>query len=428
MLKVYKDFSEPLRKLISKVDPADLKVWQLLDMETMATWVNNKLCLLGDAAHPFTPHQGQGAGQAMEDAAALAVVLPAHTAPSAVPDRLKVYEKIRYDRAHAIQEYSRLAGLDWVDGKPQIDMMAYTNQNFGHDEIDYATHVFCKWRYAQKPDVYWRMPVPFGPFPGPRQDAWGRLQPGNGERTFSTTLVKFKTSRTFLQNLFPNDQFSFAKPDTVAHASFLLTTLDKVAWLGGGGYSSLGLCVHGVRYTKRDGSHVDGAYLPLMFEDLCDTIVSGREELGMPKLFCELDTHRRADSLHLRVGWRGAVFGEMSLRSLTPDSAESEHGTAGGEAAYGILAYRYIPAVGKPGEADAEYPIVVEAKTTPRSVRSVQRSRDAEVRWWGLDPVQLPTLHHVAGVLAEVPVYEIVSAKVVSGTGVPDASACRRLE
>jgi 2-polyprenyl-6-methoxyphenol hydroxylase-like FAD-dependent oxidoreductase len=57
----------------------------------------------------------------MEDAAALATVLPLGTAPIDVPERLKLYEKIRYDRGHAIQEYSRQAGKDWINGKPQID-------------------------------------------------------------------------------------------------------------------------------------------------------------------------------------------------------------------------------------------------------------------------------------------------------------------
>lgn len=57
----------------------------------------------------------------MEDAAALSVVLPKGTAPEDVPERLKLYEKIRYERAHKIQDYSRQAGKDWIDGKPQID-------------------------------------------------------------------------------------------------------------------------------------------------------------------------------------------------------------------------------------------------------------------------------------------------------------------
>ncbi len=46
----------------------------------------------------------------MEDAAALTVLLPKGTAPAAVHERLKLYEEIRYERAHTIQQFSRLAG------------------------------------------------------------------------------------------------------------------------------------------------------------------------------------------------------------------------------------------------------------------------------------------------------------------------------
>lgn len=55
LLKVFKDFDPALKQLISKVDPQNLKVWRLLDMETLPTFSNGKLALLGDAAHPFTP-------------------------------------------------------------------------------------------------------------------------------------------------------------------------------------------------------------------------------------------------------------------------------------------------------------------------------------------------------------------------------------
>lgn len=65
--------------------------------------------------------QGQGAGQAIEDAASLSIVLPKGTRPQDVPERLRLYEKIRYDRAHNIQEFSRQAGADWKDGKPILD-------------------------------------------------------------------------------------------------------------------------------------------------------------------------------------------------------------------------------------------------------------------------------------------------------------------
>ncbi len=65
--------------------------------------------------------QGQGGGVAIEDSVALSVVLPFGTTPEEIPERLQLYEKIRYERANNIQEYSRQAGKDFVDGKPTID-------------------------------------------------------------------------------------------------------------------------------------------------------------------------------------------------------------------------------------------------------------------------------------------------------------------
>lgn len=57
MLEIYKDFDPDVRSLIGKADPESLKVWQILDMEDLPTWVTDKLALLGDAAHPFTPRK-----------------------------------------------------------------------------------------------------------------------------------------------------------------------------------------------------------------------------------------------------------------------------------------------------------------------------------------------------------------------------------
>lgn len=57
MLKVYKDFDPNLLALFKTVDPASIKVWQLMDMEKLPSWTIGKLALLGDAAHPFTPRK-----------------------------------------------------------------------------------------------------------------------------------------------------------------------------------------------------------------------------------------------------------------------------------------------------------------------------------------------------------------------------------
>lgn len=57
VLKVFKDFDPRLLDLVKKVDPASIKVWQLMDMDKLPSWTSGKLALLGDAAHPFTPRK-----------------------------------------------------------------------------------------------------------------------------------------------------------------------------------------------------------------------------------------------------------------------------------------------------------------------------------------------------------------------------------
>jgi 2-polyprenyl-6-methoxyphenol hydroxylase-like FAD-dependent oxidoreductase len=42
----------------------------------------------------------------------LATVLPRGNLPEDVPERLRLYETIRYERAHAVQQFTRLAGRD----------------------------------------------------------------------------------------------------------------------------------------------------------------------------------------------------------------------------------------------------------------------------------------------------------------------------
>lgn len=115
--KVYEGFPEECLALISMADPATVKSWKLLDMQVLPTFVHERLALMGDAAHPFLPHQGQGAGVSIEDAVSLSVFLERGLNRKDVPDRIKLYQETRYERANKIQEYSRLAGRDLVPGE-----------------------------------------------------------------------------------------------------------------------------------------------------------------------------------------------------------------------------------------------------------------------------------------------------------------------
>ncbi|KAF1971864.1 FAD binding domain-containing protein [Bimuria novae-zelandiae CBS 107.79] len=435
MLEVYKGWHPAILRLLGMADNETLKVWDLLDMDQLPTWTDGRLALIGDAAHPFTPHQGQGAAQAIEDAASLGCVLPAGTPLAEVPERLKLYERCRYERASRIQEYSRLIGKDFGSGPP-LDTSRHTDENFGHDEWHHTSQKLRAWQWARKPALYRRMPVTFGPFPGPRQDHFGNARDWK-DSSFSTASIKFKTSRTLLQNLLPPG-FKFASADTNCYASFSLSSLGNLEWLGGHGYNHFGLYIHGIEYTNENGEKVTGTYLPVLFENLADPIISGREELGMPKVYSSLDVTRVADTWRLTAGWMGNSFLDLSLNGLetkpSPDQVQQSAApsTVTDE---GMIFHKFIPTTGPDGskerdQADVDYfgfvSYMDEAKTGFRRVERTLTAARAEIKFDALDWKKLPTLHHIVDRLAEIPI-EVIEAKLVEGRGGNDLRSVRKL-
>lgn len=77
------------------------------DIKPLTKWSEQRLVLLGDAAHATTPNLGQGGNQALEDAWALAACL-AEEKDFAIA--IKRYESIRLDKANAVIRQSRLIG------------------------------------------------------------------------------------------------------------------------------------------------------------------------------------------------------------------------------------------------------------------------------------------------------------------------------
>lgn len=62
-----------VRNILSLMEKPD--VWALFDHPPARTYWKGRMCLLGDSAHASTPHQGAGAGMALEDAFVLSKLL-----------------------------------------------------------------------------------------------------------------------------------------------------------------------------------------------------------------------------------------------------------------------------------------------------------------------------------------------------------------
>jgi salicylate hydroxylase len=81
--------------------------WGLYDRDALDTWVQGRVCLLGDAAHPMLPTFGQGAAQSFEDAAALSSAFALHGHD--VATALLHYERVRHYRTTRFQLSSKFA-------------------------------------------------------------------------------------------------------------------------------------------------------------------------------------------------------------------------------------------------------------------------------------------------------------------------------
>ncbi|KAH8597191.1 2-polyprenyl-6-methoxyphenol hydroxylase [Bisporella sp. PMI_857] len=91
----------------------EVKLYSLGFRAPLPRWHKDRLVVIGDAAHPMLPFQGQAGAQAIEDGAALGVVFSGAdpTEANIISEQLESFERIRRNRASVIQMLSN-AGQD----------------------------------------------------------------------------------------------------------------------------------------------------------------------------------------------------------------------------------------------------------------------------------------------------------------------------
>ncbi|KAJ5302936.1 Monooxygenase FAD-binding [Penicillium atrosanguineum] len=103
MVNNYKGWDPKITKIIDLVEEDEVLEWKLCLHSPLKTWIRGSVALIGDACHPMLPYVAQGAAQAVEDAAALGVLLSLISSRHEIPDALKVYEQSRKQRAETVQ-------------------------------------------------------------------------------------------------------------------------------------------------------------------------------------------------------------------------------------------------------------------------------------------------------------------------------------
>lgn len=160
MLAAFEQWDERLVGLLRAAERVSL--WPLFDRLPLAAWTAGRVGLLGDACHPMLPYQGQGAAQAVEDAAVLADVLT--DVPSdAVVDALSRYAELRRPRATAVQAASASNQVSYhlPDGPEQAARDEQMRRYAGNAALPYD------WLWSAAPTD----PVPADVLPGAQASA-----------------------------------------------------------------------------------------------------------------------------------------------------------------------------------------------------------------------------------------------------------------
>ena len=117
-----------IRALAGQIDDDEGVVYRPLEaMMVHGPWSKGRVVLLGDAVHATTPHLGQGAGMAIEDA----LVLADEVTKAADPESAFVaYRERRYDRCRYIVEKSLEICHGQIGKGPSIDNHKATAEMF----------------------------------------------------------------------------------------------------------------------------------------------------------------------------------------------------------------------------------------------------------------------------------------------------------
>lgn len=193
--------------------------------------------------------------------------------------------------------------------------------------------------FTPNPDHRYRMPVVFGPAVGPRQ------RPGGGMWSLEETgtmnaewmAITYRTDPEKLAALLPPGMSLRGEPLLSVSCAWF----KNLYWLAGRGYGILSLDFP-VTYQGKTET-LDGSFCPVIWEGQPEAILTGRDEMGFPKLFCdmpEIAWDREKGTASCETSWFGFKFFDIALTDMVEDDAPpSLPGSGGGAAMY----YKYVP-------------------------------------------------------------------------------------
>ena len=115
--KTWRKDCQDLAELIRR-DPSS--GWPLADHDPAPFYAKRRICIVGDAAHATFPFNGQGAAQAVEDAAVLNALFKEVTRLEEVDAALQAYDEVRRPRSQKVAALARQFGRMYAFIEPGV--------------------------------------------------------------------------------------------------------------------------------------------------------------------------------------------------------------------------------------------------------------------------------------------------------------------
>jgi len=150
-----------------------------------------------------------------------------------------------------------------------------------------------------------------------------------------------------------------------------------------------------------------------MWENLADPIITGRGEIGQPKLYAEIPELRQSDgAYHCEASWMRFKFLDLHVTELVNSVGDARPEPS----MEGTLMLKYVPKTGAWGEAD-----ICEVSFTPALTANLttETRKDAKgtVMFHRAKWRDLPTMYHVVNALSDLPMLSSRGASIVTTRG-----------
>ncbi|OTB17729.1 hypothetical protein K445DRAFT_39968, partial [Daldinia sp. EC12] len=124
----WKGFCPEVTSLISLLEKNPKEDWKIRDHDHASTYYRGHAAIVGDAAHATCPHAGNGAAQAIEDAAVLTGIFAGVKSRDHIDAALIAFDQVRRPRSQKIVDITRQFGRLYSLDEEERDIQSMKNQ------------------------------------------------------------------------------------------------------------------------------------------------------------------------------------------------------------------------------------------------------------------------------------------------------------